>query len=110
MIAFIRAACGAVSTTRMPSVVNTSSKQPDELAVSVPDQESEVAGAIAQVEDQVAGLLCDPADGWVRRDAQYVDLPRGVLDHGEAVQSREHDRLHAEEVTGQDPDAWALRN
>ena len=61
-----------------------------------------VIDSITQVEHQVAGLLGDPGGGWVRRDTQYVDPPRGVLHHGEAVHPREHDRLDAEEVAGQD--------
>jgi hypothetical protein len=102
MIAFIRA-CGAVSTTRMPSVVNTPIEQAGELAVPVPDQESEVVGLIAKAGHQVAGLLRDPASCRVRRDTQHVDTACSVFDHHEAVQPGGSDRFHAEEVAGHEP-------
>ena len=83
-------------------------EQRGELAVSGPDQKSEVAGAIAQVEHQVAGLLGGPCGRRVRCDSQHVDAARGVFDYGEAVQPGESDRLHAEEVAGQDPGRLGL--
>jgi hypothetical protein len=89
----------------MPSAVNTSSNNAVNLLSWVSDQESEVAA-----EYQVTGLLGHPTGRRVRRDSQYVDAARGVLDHHEALQSCERDRLHAEEVAGKVPDAWPLRN
>jgi len=83
-------------------------EQRSELAVPISDQESEVADTVAQVEHQVAALLSDPAGRRIRRDPQHMDTARGVLDHREAVQPGERDRLHAEEVTSQDPGRLGL--
>jgi hypothetical protein len=87
----------------VPSVVNTSSKSLANLSSRSLIKNRKPPARSPQVERQVAGLLCDPAGRRVRRDIQYVDPPQGMLRHGEAVQPREHDRLAAEEVTGQDP-------
>jgi hypothetical protein len=108
MIEFIRGACGEVSTIRTPSARKTSSNRLVNLR-SRSLIKTEVSGSLTHVEHQVAGLLGDPDGGRVRSDAQNVDAAGGVLDHGEAVQPGERDRLYMEEVGGQDPFRLSLQ-
>ncbi|MEU8147926.1 transposase [Nonomuraea sp. NPDC048901] len=109
MIAFIRGAWGAVRKHHADALGREHLiEQSGVLAVPVSDQEPEAADPVAQVGYQVAGLLGGPVGVEVRRDPQHVYSPGGVFDHGEAVQPREHDRLDAEEVAGQDPRCLGL--
>jgi hypothetical protein len=78
-------------------------EQSRELVVPVPDHEFKRSGPLTQLRHQVPGLLGDPPGGGMGGDAQDVHRPGVVLDHRKAVQPREHDRLHVEEVAGEDP-------
>jgi hypothetical protein len=81
-----------------------------ELGVAVTDQEFEVACVATQIEHQVAGLPGDPCGGRVRGDTEDLDPAGGVLDHGEAVQPGQRDRVGVEEITGEDPLGLTRRN
>jgi hypothetical protein len=87
---------------RMPSPANTLVERRRELAVTVPDQESEVAGALAEIHEQVAGLLGGPGSGGVSGDAQDVHPPGPDLHHEEDVQPSEEHGVSVQEVARQD--------
>jgi hypothetical protein len=70
-----------------------------ELPGPVPDQESEVRGAIAEIHQEVADLLCGPRPVRVRGHAEDMHIPGADLDHEEAVQALQgHRAVHVEEV------------
>jgi hypothetical protein len=58
-----------------------------ELPASIPDQEPEPVGPLAQVHEQVAGLLQRPRRVRVSRDTQDVDVAGAYLQHEEDVQA-----------------------
>jgi hypothetical protein len=74
-----------------------------ELAVTIPDQELELGGALAEIHEQVAGLLGCPGAGGVSGDAQDVH-PLGLdLRHEQDVQALEEHGVDVEEIARQDP-------
>jgi hypothetical protein len=72
-----------------------------ELGVAVPDDEAEGAGPLAEVHDQVAGLLRGPGAVRAGGHAEDVHVPGRDLHEEQDVQAFEEDRVHSEEVAGQ---------
>src|SRR5260370_39755926 len=74
-----------------------------ELAVAIPDEESEPGGAFAEIHEQVTGLLSGPRPGGVGRDAQDVHAAGLDLHHEQDVQALEEHGVNTQEVTRQNP-------
>ena len=55
-----------------------------------------------EVTDQIPGDLGDPGTARVPRHAEDVDFPSAEFDHEQDVELGEEDRVHREEVRGQD--------
>ena len=72
-----------------------------ELGVAVPDQEAEGADPAAEIHEQVTGLLSGPGAVRVASHAQDVHPPGPRLHDEQHVQTPEEDRVHMEEITGQ---------
>jgi hypothetical protein len=73
-----------------------------EFRVSVADQKPELTDPLAQVHDQIPGLLGHPFPGRIRCRTEQVNLAGGDLDDEQDVDAFEPDRVHVEEVAGQD--------
>ena len=58
-----------------------------ELGVTVPDEEAERCGPVAEVHDQAAGLLSGPGAAGMLGDAEDVDVPGGHFRHELDVQA-----------------------
>jgi hypothetical protein len=71
-----------------------------ELAVAIPDQESELSRAVAEIHQQVPCLLGDPGSRRVRGNAQEVHAAIDMLDHEQDVEPVKQQRVDAEEVRG----------
>jgi len=66
-----------------------------ELPGPVPDQESQVCGAIAEIHQEAADLLCGPRPVRVRGHAEDMHIPGADLDHEEAIQALQGHRAVA---------------
>lgn len=72
-----------------------------DLGVPVADEEAKPLGALVQVHEQVPGLLRHPHTRRVPGDAQHVDPSAGDLHHEEHIQPLQQDRIHGEEIAGE---------
>lgn len=72
-----------------------------ELGVAVPDQEAEGADPVAEVHEQVTGLLSGPGVVRVGYHTEDVHVPGGHFHDEQHVQTLEEDRVHVEEVAGE---------
>jgi hypothetical protein len=72
------------------------------LAVAVAEEDAEGLDAAAQVVGHVASLLGDPLRCGVRGEADDVELACSMLEERQCVQPSASDRVHMEEVRGDD--------
>ena len=72
-----------------------------ELGVAAADEEAELGDLATEVHDEVAGLLSGPCAVWVGGDAEDVHVPGRHLRDEQYVQAFEEDRVHVEEIAGQ---------
>jgi hypothetical protein len=74
-----------------------------ELGVTIPDEEAECLGPVAEVHDKVAGLLSGPRAVGMLGDADDSHVPVGHFHHEQHVQAAQEDCVNVEEVAGQQP-------
>ena len=74
-----------------------------ELGVAVPDEEAERANPVFEVHEQVAGLLGGPGTVRVGGHAQDVHVPGRHFHHEQHIQACQQNRVHMEEIAGQEP-------
>ena len=63
-----------------------------ELAVAVADQEAQLAGPLPEISDEIAGQLRRPGRGWMRGNAQDVDVAVAGIQDEEYVDTLEGSR------------------
>jgi hypothetical protein len=80
-----------------------------ELGVTVPDEEAEGDSPVAEVHEQVAGLLGGPRAARVGGHAEDVHVPGRHLHDEQDGQAFEEDRVHGEEVAGQQAISWGAQ-
>ena len=73
-----------------------------ELGVAVSDQEPERPSVLGEISREVAGNLGDKRAGRMIADTEDVDYAALELDHEQHIELVETDRVHDEEVGGQD--------
>jgi hypothetical protein len=76
-------------------------ERPDELVITVADQEPDGPALVLEGRDQVPGLLGDPWPDRVARHAGQKDLASLEVDEKQHIDTAEHDRTDVEKVTGQ---------
>jgi hypothetical protein len=76
-------------------------ERPSELGVTVADEEAELGDLATEIYDEVAGLLCCPCAVRVSGHAEDMHAPGRYLHDEKHVQAFEKDRVHVEEVAGQ---------
>ena len=76
-------------------------KRPDELGVTVPDQEVDGPALVLQGDRQVTGLLGGPGPDRVSGNASQEDLATLEVDEEQHVEAVERDRADVEEVTSE---------
>jgi len=74
----------------------------DGLTVVTPDQEPERPSVLGEIACEVAGYLGDKGPGRVIGDPEDVDYSALELDDEQRIELGELDRVHDEEVGGQD--------
>jgi len=73
-----------------------------ELRVAISDQEPERPSVLGEISCEVAGDLGDKRAGRMIGDTEDVDHPTLELNHEKHIELVETDRVHDEEVSGQD--------
>jgi hypothetical protein len=73
------------------------------FAVAIAQDKPQRLDTAAQPTGEVTGLLGRPLRGGMRRDAGDVELASAMLEECQRVQSPAGDRVHVEEVCGDDP-------
>ena len=71
---------------------------PDELGVTVADQEPDGSALVLEGGRQVTGLLGDPGSDWVGRHASQEHLPALQVDEEQHIEPSQGDRVDVEEV------------
>jgi site-specific recombinase XerD len=72
-----------------------------ELAVAVADQEAQLIGPLPEIGDEIAGQLRRPGRGWMRGDAQDVDVSVAGIQDEEHVDTLEGYAIDVEEIARQ---------
>ena len=67
-----------------------------ELAVAVVDQEAQLVGLLPEISDEIAGQLRRPGRGWMRGDAQDVDVAVAGIQDEEYVYTLEGHAIDVE--------------
>src|SRR6266545_6960122 len=89
-----------VRMTRTSSVRNTSSNGPENFASRVVQEEPDRGEPL--LDGEVPSLLRDPRRVGMRRRAHHVHSPRRDLDEEQHIERLQPERLHGEEIAGQD--------
>lgn len=72
-----------------------------ELAVAVADQEAQLVGPLPEISDEIAGQLRRPGRGWMRGNAQDVDVAVAGIQDEEYVDTLEGHAIDVEEIARQ---------
>jgi len=81
--------------------VNTASKESVNLLSRVADQEAQLVGPLPEISDEIAGQLRRPGRGWMRGDAQDVDMAVAGIQDEEHVDTLEGHAIDVEEIARQ---------
>ena len=73
-----------------------------ELAVAVADQEAQMACPLPEIGDEISGQLRRPGRGWMRGDAQDVDMAVAGIQDEEHVDALEGHAIDMEEIACQE--------
>ncbi len=95
-------ACGGLGRILMPSAVNTASKGLSELPCTIPDQELDRSGALAEAHRKIARYLCRPRAVGVRGDAGQVSAAGAVLDDDKGIDAPQQHGVRVYEVGCED--------
>ena len=76
-------------------------ERPDELGVSIADQEFDYSALVLESHDEIARLLSDPRSDRMLGDPSQEDLASLGVDEEQHIPTTQRDRVDVEEVAGQ---------